>query len=158
MGFIAGPYVATFNAQAMGQTAEGYRLSWEFFKRLITGDAFAEAPQDGVYRGAQMHLAATLIEYNAAAVAAAVWPYHATMWTTGQVGRLDVGTSLIKQIVLTAVAGTPAATVPATLTIPKAILAEGFPVEILFAPDLREVPLRFRAYPDASTGVFAAQT
>jgi hypothetical protein len=38
------------------------------------------------------------------------------------------------------------------------MLAEGFPVELLMAPDLKEVPIRMRVYPDDSTGVFGTQT
>lgn len=105
-----------------------------------------------------MLLAGRLIEYDAAGVATAMWPYNATKWTMGTVGRTDVGSSLVKQIVLTAVAGTPAAAAPATMTFPKSILREGFPIELLFAPDLREVPLQFRIYPDSTTGVFATET
>lgn len=158
MAFLAGRYTATFNSLACGQTADGWRPSHQFFKRLITGDAWAQAPQDAVYQGAEFLIGGRLIEYDAAAVASAMWPYNATKWTMGVVGRTDVGSSLVKSLVLTAVAGTPAASTPATLTIPRAILQEGFPVELLFAPDLREVPLRFRAYPDSSTGVFATET
>ena len=158
MSFIAGRYTCTYNSLSLGQTADGWRPTWSFFKRLITGDAWAQAPQDAVYQGAEMLLGGRLIEYDAAGVATASWPYNGTKWTMGVVGRTDVGSSLVKSIVLTAVAGTPAAATPATMTFSKSILQEGFPIEILFAPDLREVPLRFRVYPDQSTGVFATET
>lgn len=157
MAFIAGAYTATYNALALGQTADGFRLSHQFFKRLITGDSFAEAPQDAVYRGAMMQIGYSLIAYDAAAVQLAMWPYNATIFDMGVVGRLDVGGSLAKALVLTAVSGTSAATKPATSTFSNAILMEGFPVEILFAPDLREVPIRQRIYP-SSSGVFGTQT
>jgi hypothetical protein len=157
MSFIAGRYTATFNLLSLGQMAEGFRLSHQFFKRLITGDAGGDAPQDGVYRGAEMMLSATALEYNAAGIATAMWPYGSFL-TMGTPGRLDVGSDIIESIVLTAIAGTPAATVPATLTLPQCVLAEGFPVDLLFAPDLREVPLRFRVYPNATTYVFGSTT
>jgi hypothetical protein len=156
--FVAGGYTVTYNNLALGQAAQGYRLSHQFFKRLITGDSMAEAPQDAVYRGAEMFLAANLIEYLAAGIATAIWPYGAYL-TQGVVGRLDDQSTLIKQIVMTAVATTPAAAAlgPASLTLPKCILAEGFPVELLMAPDLKEVPVRWRIYPNSS-GVFGTQT
>ena len=157
MAFIAGQYTATWNALALGQTADGYRLSHQFFKRLITGDAFAQSPQDAVYQGAEVTLSARLIEYNAAAVQTLKWPYSATPWTMGVIGRLDVGSAIAKSLVLTAIAGTPAAATPATITALLSILQEGFPVEVLFAPDLREVPLRMRIYP-STQGVFATET
>lgn len=156
MSFIAGGYTATYNALACGQAGDGYRLSHEVFKRLITGDSYAESPQDGVYRGMAMFVSYTMIEFNAAAAALAKNPYSATIHDMGLVGRLDVASSLAKSLVLTAVAGTPAAATPASATFSKSILAEGFPVEILFAPNLRDIPIRMRVYP--VSGVFGTET
>lgn len=156
MSFIAGQYTATWNSLALGQTADGFRLSHSFFKRLITGDSYAQAPQDGIYQGAECFLACRLIAYNSAALPTVMWPYASTFLDMGVIGVTDVGSTKAKSLVLTAIAGTPAAAAPATLTLTLAILAEGFPVELLFAPDLREVPLRMRVYP--SSGVFGTQT
>lgn len=155
---VAGPYTATWNSLACGQSADGFRISHQFFKRLVTGDKFAEAPMDAVYRGAEMFANFRLIEYNAAAIATVMWPYGSFL-TMGQVGRFDItgASAIAKSLILTAVAGTEAADSPASLTLTQAIIAEGFPVELLFAPDLREVPLRLRIYPSES-GVFGSQT
>ena len=159
---VAGPYTATYNGLAVGQTAEGYRLSHQFFKRVVTGDAMAQTPQDGVYQGCEMYLAMNLIEYNKAATQSIMWPYGSSYLAHGQVGRMDVQSSLSKQIVLSAVTGTPAADSPASITLPLCILAEGFPVELLLAPDLRIVPLRMRVYPSDATpaadSVFGTKT
>lgn len=155
MSFICGKYSATLGASALGQTADGYRVSHSLFKRIITGDNFADTPQDAILRGAEMFVAARLIEYNAAGALNAFWPLAATIYDMGVIGRLD--SAVADSLVLTALAGTPAATVPATATFLLTTLAEGFPVELLFAPDLREVPLRLRVYPSAS-GVFGTQT
>jgi hypothetical protein len=155
--FIAGRYTATYGGLALGQTADGIRLSFQRFVQQVRGDAFAQTVQDQVLQGGEMDLAARLIEYDAAAVQSAMWPLSTTIFAMGQVGRLDVQSNLIKQIVLTAVAGTPAAATPATITLPRCILKENFPVELLFAPALREVPLRWRVYLD-SQGLFASQT
>lgn len=157
MSFLAGQYTVTWNAATLGQIANGIRVSHEFFKRMITGDNYAEAPQEGIYRGGQMFAKMTLLEYNATGAQLAFWPYSATIFTMGVVGRMDVAGSLAKSLVLTALAGTPAAAAPATQTHLTSILREGFPVEILFAPDLREVPLEMRIYPNSS-GVFGTQT
>jgi hypothetical protein len=157
--FRAGGYTATWNNLACGQTAQGYRLSHQFFKRIITGDSMAEAPQDAVYRGAEMHIQFNLIEYAKAAIQTIMWPYAAYL-TMGVVGRLDVQQAIVKSLNLTAVAGTTAAFAqgPATLSLLYTILAEGFPVELLMAPDLKEVPIRMRIYPYEGTGVFGSQT
>lgn len=157
--FTAGAYTSTWNGLACGQAAQGYRLSHQFFKRIITGDKRAQAPQDAVYQGAEMHVQFNLIEYMEAAIATIMWPYG-TYLTMGVVGRLDVQQSLVKQMVFTAVSTTPAATTggPISLTLPLCMLSEGFPVELLMAPDLKEVPIRMRIYPNDETGVFGTQT
>lgn len=156
MPFIAGRYTLTWGSLSLGQTSDGIRLSHQLFKRLITGDAYAETKQDGVYRGTDMEAKATLIEYDAPAVRGAIWPYGNPL-SVGIVGITDVGSGRAKPLVLTAVAGTPAVGKPASITLPLSILKEGFPVELLFAPDLREVPLSMRIYPNAQ-GIFGTQT
>ena len=155
----------------MGQTREGIRLSHQFFKRLITGDLRADTPQDAVYRGIEMLASLILLEYEAAAVQDAMFPYSAAgALAVNAVGLFDVQNAIAKQVVMTAVitsstptgvSGTVGSTndpVPATRTLPLCVLQENFPVELLFAPDLREVPLRLRVYPNASTGVFGTDT
>lgn len=155
MAFICGRFTATLGASALGQTADGYRVSHSLFKRPITGDALAETVQDRIVRGAELFVSARLIEYNAAGVQNAFWPLSGTIYDMGVIGRLD--SAIADSLVLTAVAGTPAATVPATATFLLSTLAEGFPVELLFAPDLREVPIRLAVLPNSS-GVFGTQT
>lgn len=159
--FLAGQYTATYNGKALGQSAEGFRLSHQFFKRLVTGDLGAETPQDGVYRGREQFAAFRLIEAAEAGVEELAEPYGDPL-ELGQIGILDQqgssasggsgsgpATGKVKSLVLTAVAGTSAADGgPATMTFPNAILAEGFPVEVLYGPDLREIPVRMRIYPD----------
>lgn len=167
--FIAGSYTATYNAKALGQSADGIRFSHQFFKRLITGDLGGDTPQDAIYRGREQMASFRLIEANKTGIPDLVDPYAGTVgtpWTLGQVGLLDVrgaGTgspvSRCKSIVLTAVAGTSAAgDMQATITFPLSILAENFPVEWLLAPDLREVPIRVRVYPTMATGLFGSNT
>ena len=156
MSFIAGGYTAVWNSLSVGQIAAGSRITHQVFKRLISGDAYAESPQDGVYRGGEVVIGFTSLEYDAAAIQTIKWPYSATKWDLGTVGRTDVGSSLAKSLIFTAVAGTPAAATPATMTFAKAILHENFPVEVLYAPDLREVPLRMRVYPVA--GILGTET
>jgi hypothetical protein len=158
VSFICGKYAVTYGTSpgSAGQTGfNTLRVSHQVFKQLIIGDNFAQAPQDAVYQGAEMFVQFTMIEYNASKAAAIFWPYGTTIYDMGVIGRLDVGVA--EPLILTALAGTPAAATPATLTFADAILAEGFPVEWLYAPSLREVPIRQRIYP-SSLGVFAVAT
>lgn len=155
MGFIAGRYSAVYNGLAMGQSSDGYDLNHQRFTQQIRGDAWAQTVQDAIQQGCDMDLGVNLIEYNAAAVQTAMWPGSATVFAMGTIGALDSG--LAKIIILTSTVGTPAAATPATITFTYALLKENFPVKLLFSPNLRTVPLRFRIYPSAS-GVFATQT
>ncbi len=167
--FIAGTYTATYNAKTLGQSAEGWRLSFEIFKRIVTGDLGAETPQDAVYRGQAYFAEFRLIEPMYSGIADLCAPYSATVgtpWELGKVGLLDVqgaGTATpvarCKPLVLTAVTGTSAYNdAQQTITCPLAVLAEGYPVSVLLAPDLREIPIKMRIYPNMATGLFGSQT
>lgn len=157
MSFIAGMYTLTAGASpgAAGQLKQGLKIQHVHYKQLIKGDNMAEATQDAVNRGVDMFIDYTLIEYNAARALSLFWPLSSTIYDMGVIGRLDSG--IASQIILTALAGTPAAATPATITFPLAILAEGFPLDILYAPELREVPIRQRLYPNSSR-VFGTTT
>jgi hypothetical protein len=73
------------------------------------------------------------------------------MGVMGVIGRLRY--DLSQALVLTAIAGTPAASSPATLTASQAILAANFPWKLLFGPTLRKFPLRMDLLPYTATGV-----
>lgn len=148
MAFIAGRYASQFGGSSLGQTAEGIKLAHKFFTREVKGDAGAETVQDEIYRGGEVMLDTRLIEFNAAGAQSAFWPWAASFLDLGVIGRLAVGGGIAKQIILTAVAGTNAT--PLAITLPYCLLAAGFPVELLFAPDLREVPLKMRVFPGGS--------
>lgn len=152
MPFITGRYTATWNALAVGQTREGYRISHQFMKRLIQGDKWGETAQDAIIRGMEVTVEMTLIEFDAAAVQTLINPYT-TGYAFAGIGKLDVGaggsTAFVKPLVLTAMETNPGP-LPATITLHQTILHENFPVTLLQGPDLREVPIRLRAYPNAS--------
>jgi hypothetical protein len=161
MAFIAGPYTITWGGADIGQCVEP---SVEHFvnKQLVRGDNQAQTPQDGVYQGMEVFVDFTMIELGDDTLIGVnardtLWPYNQTTeGAQGQVGRLDVASSIAKSLVLTPTAGTTAAAVTADVfTATLAILAEGFPVRILRAPALAEAPIRMRLYPSA-TGVFYA--
>ena len=151
MSFIAGQYTVTLGASTVGQIQEGIKISHAFFVQHITGDAGAQTVQDGVFQGSECFAEYMLMEYNATAARAAFWPYGSNwLATTAQVGDLVSG--FTAQLVLTALAGTPAASTPASITLPYCILRENFPVSILFHPSLRTIPINQRVYPTLSSG------
>lgn len=147
MAFISGGYTVTYNAVATGQLFEGFTFNHTVFKEIITGDNIARAAQDAVFQGIDLSSDFTLGEWNKTTLLPLFWPYGAAWLTAGVVGRLDVGSSLVKQLILTAIAGTPAATEPATLTLPRSIIHEDFPVQTIMKPAHRRVPMRMRHYP-----------
>jgi hypothetical protein len=153
MAFTAGRYTATWNALAVGQTAEGINVQHQFMKRPIQGDKMGETVQDAIIRGIEVLARMRLIEWDAAAIATLIHPYGAAYQALA-IGKLDVQNSFAKALVLTAVDSNPGPT-PASQTLGQAILHENFPVELLFGPDLREVPVQLRCYPFAN-GSFVA--
>jgi len=167
--FIAGGYTVTYNAKALGQMADGFRFSYEVFKRIITGHLGGDTPQDAVYRGQQRTSQFRLIEANSAGINDLLYQFSATIgseWELGTIGLMDVRgngggspTVRAKQLVLTAITGTSAANdAAATMTIPYSALHPNFPVEVLLAPDLKEVPIRLIHYPNMSTGLYGSST
>jgi hypothetical protein len=157
MTFIAGPYTATYNPAlgggapvSLGISEDGFELESTYYADLIRGDNLGESIQDGVYRGKDCYLSCVLEEVNLDGVNRVFNPFIdcdaiSDLSELGQVGRLL--TNLAGSLVLTAVAGTTAATVPATLTASKAIIAPGFPIRQVLATRHRKMPLRFLLLP-----------
>lgn len=165
--FIAGAYAATYNEKALGQTAQGFTISHEFFKTLITGDRGGQTPQDAIYQGRAQFAEYELIEAAAEGVRELVEPYGETPGNgleLGCIGGLDVGfpgsAGFAKALVLTALGDCSSATFagPATMTFPLSILAENYPVRALLGPDLRRIPIRQRIYGDPNEGSFGSTT
>lgn len=149
--FVAGAYAGTYSATAMGLTREGFRLRFNPHKRLIDkSDQYGDTVLDAVYRGMSVFLTLQAIEYKAG-VTGPAWPY-AALGVMGTVGRLD--SNIAAAVVLTAVAGTPAAAAPATWTGSKCILGDNNNVEWVMDSSNRETPIGFRVYAyDSGAGV-----
>ena len=164
---IVGAYNVHWGGTYVGQVADGVTIEHFVNKRLITGDNQGLTPQDAVYQGMEVFAEFTMMEYDNAAVQDLMWPYNTTtLGSQGAVGRLDVESTLTKALLMdhipegseSAGVGTTSATQPTTFTADRTILAEGFPVRLLYGPnDYRFIPVRMRLYPNAS-GVFWAVT
>lgn len=152
MAFFAGPYSVSYGGTSIGKIAaeDGIVIEQTAIKQLIRGDNLAQTVQDAVYQGMDVFAEFTLIEFENAVAQDALWPYDtAAPGDMGQVGRLDV--ALTKQLLFTAVAGTEAAGGAwFTITCDRAIVAEGFPLRLLFGARLNAIPMRMRLYPNAS--------
>jgi hypothetical protein len=147
---ISGPYTATYNAKAVGMTRDGFRLSHEHFKRMITADQFGDTPLNSIYRGRAQFVEFEIVEAAAAAIAEMIEPYTSVTLALGAIGQSDMTigscTGASKALVLTRI-GTGCNTTPASLTLNNVILAENYPVNILYGSDLRQIPVRLRSYP-----------
>lgn len=170
--FIAGGYTIAYNSKALGQTADGIRMSYEVFKKVITGHLGADTVQDAIYRGQNRTSSFRMIEADSAGILDLLYAYTDTVgdeWELGIIGLMDVRgqgsgspTSRARSMVLTAITGTSAYNdAAATITLPYTALHHNYPVETLLAPDLKEVPVRLMHYPNmAAVGgpVFGSST
>lgn len=148
MTFIAGPYTATYNGLALGQTEAGFELEASMEGEAIRGDQYGDLIQDAVYRLGNAFANATFIEFDAAALASLWWPHSNTPGQFGISGRLLSNMAL--PLVLTKVAGSNA--LYNTVTASRAIIALGFPVRFVLASNLRKVPARLALLPYTASG------
>ena len=149
MAYISGPATCTYKSVDVGEIRDGFRLIQTQAGVPVTGDDYADSVQELIYRGGNCFMVFTLNEFS---TTLNVLTNYGACGLIGQVGRQAIQSSLAGALVLTAVAGTPAASTPATLTATNAIMAEDFDIELLFDSRLREVPVRMRLLPFSSTG------
>lgn len=151
---IAGRYSATYNAVDVGMTRQGHEVEVQLKQENIEEtDLFGLSFIDAIIRGGDAFYNAVFREYKAGSISVLTRPFGGTIGlmqnATYPAGRLF--SDVAQALVLTATAGTPAAAAPATLTASKALLAENYPVKIVFDSRLRELPVRMRLGPYLST-------
>ena len=152
MAFIAGAFTATSGGAGLGQASEGFTIEWFSNQQPIIGDVSGRTPQDHIMQNIEVFVEVTLLEWNNSAAAQALyWPFNATFGTGPIIGSLASAIGF-PQLILTAVAGTPAAGVAGQTvwTFPDVQLQEGFPMRVLLAPALRDIVLRLRVYPSSA--------
>ena len=165
---ISGPYHGSWSGEYIGATEDGFEVEHTFFSEPIRGDNLGDSIQDEVLRGADVYVNFTLIEWlKAGAVESTGQAGSSIHWATansgfngagdGKVGVIgDVLSEYADSLVLTAVANTPAAAAPASITFLGAILARNFPVRVLYASRLRRIPMRMIALPSGVSGASGA--
>jgi hypothetical protein len=154
--FLSGTYTVKYGGTTIGQTKD-VAIEYVPRKQLITGDNHADTPQDAVNQGLDCFVDFTCIDWDTANTETLFWPY-ATWGAQGTVGRIDIQDSgpIAQAILLTNAGGNPAAGTPTTIALAECVLAEGFQVATLFAPELRQIPMRLRVYP--VSGVYFVPT
>jgi len=126
-------------------------------KPLESSDRYGMSMFSAIHLGLQLEAQYTLEEYKSAGIAC-LWPFG-SLYAVGTIGVLY--DTLAKALVLTAVAGTSAASSPATLTAAAAILSPSYDGNLLFGPDVRVIPVRqslLLALQAGSVLGFASQT
>lgn len=158
--FIAGQYTLVYNGVSVGicEGDAGVPTIEEtnHAEQINSSDAYGKTLIDGVYQGGDFFAQYTCLEYKAGSLAA-FWPF-AAIGVMGIIGRML--SDIAAPLVMTAIAGTPAANSPATLTASKAVLAPGYNTKLLFGPTLRKVPIRqvLLPYVSSSNNVWYTQT
>ena len=153
---VAGAYTGTYNSTGVGVTQKGFELSQTFKTELIDEtDQWGLTTIDAVYRGGDAFLQFESRAYKAGSTAPfAPWGALGVISTTAApIGRL--ASAVAAATVLTAVANTPAAAAPASLTASLSLLAENFDGKLLFDSRLRNVPVRLRLYPGLNAGTLS---
>lgn len=160
--WVAGRYSGTTqypagSAVTMGILRDGWTVSWQNHKQVLAQtDAYGRSPIEAFYQGTSVFVSGIAKEWLANVIKS-INPINgwagtgAATFSMGTISVQDTDTAGI--LVLTATTGTPAATSPATLTATYAILQEDFDVSLLFGPEQREMPFRFRIYPYSSSGI-----
>ena len=159
---ISGPYAGQWSEEFLGVTEDGYELEHTFYSEPIRGDNMGDSIQDEVHRGADVYVNFTAMEFGQHAVVQCTGQAGSSpFWPTGSSGFNPVATNgtvgvvgdsrgeYSDVLILTAMALTPAAANPATITFPNAILAANFPIRTLYASRVRRIPMRMICYPFA---------
>lgn len=159
--FVAGAYTGAWNAQNLGLVRKGFEIRSRISKNIVTdSQIYGDTVLDAVYNGQNMFIGFTMMEFTKAILVGLFNCYSygassvpsasmskANMGQLGVVGLMDVGSLLVKSLVLTAVAGSTAATSPATVTANQSILAEDSDINYMLSLENRELPLVLRLYP-----------
>lgn len=153
--FAAGPYTVTWNSIAMGLLRgdnQMIRIARKH-QRIENTNKYAQSLIGAVYLGRDARFSATLMEWKAALSGWLTLLFPESAGSPGQIGTLGTDSyDGAQALVLTATAGSLAASNgPATLTANKAVMAENFPVDLAFNPQLREIPLALDLMPYVST-------
>ena len=157
---IAGAYYMTYGGNYVGTTEDGFEIEHNYFSEPIRGDNMGDSIQNEIYRGVDVTVNTTLLEWTYAEGADGnagniYWPAHATDGRVGVMG--DVHTDQGGQTILNRMSANVSAT-PMTITFALTRLAANFPVRIQHANRLKRVPLRLQVYPssDSAAGYTAS--
>lgn len=144
MSVISGAYAATWDGDAIGNVElGGIRERYSYTGKEIKFDAVGQAPVDILFGAPTLMLDFVCMEYDAAAIDAMRWPWHAI---SGQAPASGASMwQLAKEFILTSCRSDIN---PQTKTFYKTILAPGFEVQLDYSGvKERSVPIRLMCFP-----------
>jgi len=156
--FAVGQYVCTYNSVAVGLFEGDDKcptlVPTNKAFSVDNTDAFGKKTIERFNMGTDWQFKGTFIEW-AAKVKTIMFPFSASPGTPGLEGIIGKAyTDLAQVLVMTALAGTPAAVSgPLTVTANLAILAPNNNPALIFGPALRKAPLTLDLLPYTSSGV-----
>src|SRR5262245_58723339 len=140
---IVGAYATTYDSIALGifQGEEGYPTLRQIphSKPINSTDKYVKSKIDSIEQGVDYQFRGTLMEYPKALAAGVLYPFATFGKQPKPRGTLKYLHA--RALVLTAIGGTTATNSPATLTAMKAVYADEHTIELIYAPDLRAVPV-----------------
>ena len=98
--FIAGHYHATFNAQDIGTTEQGFVLRPVYYREDIRIDEYGDTVVDGIFRGFSIGVSCQLSEWTATGRAGIQFPFG-SVGQIDNVGKTIIGAGYAKPLVLT---------------------------------------------------------
>lgn len=106
--FVAGHYTLTYNGVDVGTTEQGFEMRPRYSREDIKVDEMGDSLVDGIYRGYNITITASLSQWGASGRQAFQFPFDTVVGTLGKVdlvGQTMVGGGFAKQLVFTPVAG-----------------------------------------------------
>ncbi len=142
---IAGAYTGTYSGNPLNYTQRGYTLHFtQHGQKINETDLYGRSLVEIVYLGASMTIE-TVCKVYGSAVVSALWGWESTFGNVYS-GLFPISSLASQQgapLVLTSVAGTPAASSPATFTAGLCIVSPDQDLSLVFNSESRDVPLRF---------------
>jgi hypothetical protein len=147
--FPPGPYQVTYKGTDIGLMEGVIRHQQNLIALPVRTSLYGQTIIDYIVQGGGVFAVLTVKEWDAGAKAV-MWPFnasHGIMPITGTLLNTFFG-----ELVLTALAGTPAATEgPVTRTYPIAGLLPGHNLDVTFGPVERNVPLVLTVLPEQNS-------
>lgn len=150
--FPIGPYTATWNSNSIGLLEGVVRHSESAIGLPIRAGLYGQSVLDYILQGASMFVTIVVKEWNSN-TRAMLWPFGTSMGIVHEAGFLLGAGAYAKQLVLTAVSGTPAATEgPTTRTYPLTIPLPGHSLDATFGAVERNIPVVLAVLPEDNSG------